>query len=127
MVIMAMALKSNVLASIAPLVCSSLAELVREVVVVKVHTIVVVVVILPILLAVHVDLHGLTAPLKTGDQEHTGYWNGYHAKHRARGQETVEKALHELHEGHSLKAVLRVEVDQWVDSRVVDSTAKPRW
>merc|ERR1719188_462651 len=58
------ALQGDILASVAPLVRAAVAELVGEVVVVEVHAVHVVVDVLPVLLAVHEDLHGLAALLQ---------------------------------------------------------------
>merc|ERR1719356_1986381 len=62
-------LERDVQTGIAPLVRTTFAHLVREVVVIEVDAIVVVIEVLPVLFAVHEDLHGLAALLEDGNRE----------------------------------------------------------
>mmetsp|Transcript_12147 Transcript_12147/g.26965 ORF Transcript_12147/g.26965 Transcript_12147/m.26965 type:complete len:205 (+) Transcript_12147:133-747(+) len=122
----AVRLKSDVLAGVAPLVGASLAELMRIVVVIEEDPVVEVVKVLEVLLAVHEDLHGLTALLEVGHQQDGASWNEDHEEHRAECQERVAQGPEPLHRGHRLEAILGVEVLLNVDGRIVDATNDPR-
>merc|ERR1712232_309768 len=118
-------LERDVLASIPPLVRTALAHLVREVVVVEVDAVVVVVKVLPVLLAVHEDLHGLAPLLDEGDEEDAADRVEHLDELDPRREEVVEKALRILPEGHRLETILRVEMLDWINRGVVDAANCP--
>merc|ERR1739845_77900 len=90
---MAFRIQGNVLACIAPLVCTTVAELVCEVVVVEVNTPHVTIGIFPIHLAIHEDLHRLTTVLQECEQEHSTYRQECHVELHSHTQHRIQEEL----------------------------------
>mmetsp|Transcript_26147 Transcript_26147/g.57100 ORF Transcript_26147/g.57100 Transcript_26147/m.57100 type:complete len:205 (+) Transcript_26147:124-738(+) len=123
---MTVLLERVILAGIAPLVRTAMAKHVREVMVVKVDAVGIAVVILPVRLAIHEDLHGLAPLLNVSDGADAQHWRDGANHLHTRRQERVEEALHILHEADGLESVLRIEVHFGIDRRVVDAADYPR-
>merc|ERR1740130_1803441 len=120
-------LEGDVVAGIAPLVRTTVAELMGEVVMVEVNAVDVVVVMFSVCLTIHEDLHWFTTMFKPRHEEDATNGNTHHDQLHTRRQQAVGKVFHHVAEGHSLEAILRVEVLLRVDGWVVDTTDHPRW
>merc|ERR1719263_1234192 len=103
-------LKGNVLARVAPLVGTAVAEHVGEVVVVKVYAVAVVVEVLEVLLAIHENLDGFTAVLHPSNKEDAANRNVDHEQLHTRPQQHIKPILEHLAERNRLETILRAEV-----------------
>mmetsp|Transcript_48678 Transcript_48678/g.115676 ORF Transcript_48678/g.115676 Transcript_48678/m.115676 type:complete len:211 (-) Transcript_48678:66-698(-) len=123
---MVIALESVVKACIAPLVRATVSKHVGEVVVIIQNTILPSVEVLPILLTIHEDFHGLTTMLKPDDCQHRGHRDPNADQDGSRSAVLVHEALEELPWCACVEAVLCIEVLDRVDGGVVDATHNPR-
>merc|ERR1711957_662416 len=94
-------------------------------VVIEIHAVAIAVEILPILLAIHEDLHGFAALFEDSDnQDHTDRKENLDNM-AADGDPVVKPALGHLHQGHGLEAILSVEMPLWVNGRIMNAADHP--
>merc|ERR1719195_2481683 len=98
--------QSDVLARVPPLVGTTMAEHVGEVVVVEVHAIAITVKILKVVIAVHENLHWFAALFNKSDNEDATYRDPHHGCLHPHRQEVVKPALDPLAESHGVKPIL---------------------
>eukprot|EP00427_Karlodinium_veneficum_P027493 CAMPEP_0169207250 /NCGR_PEP_ID=MMETSP1016-20121227/13482_1 /TAXON_ID=342587 /ORGANISM="Karlodinium micrum, Strain CCMP2283" /LENGTH=130 /DNA_ID=CAMNT_0009284513 /DNA_START=230 /DNA_END=622 /DNA_ORIENTATION=- len=119
--------KGNVLSGISPLVGTTMAEHVGEVMVVEVHTIGIAVIVLPIRLVVHENFHGLSAMLKPDHEQDGGNRYEHHEQLYTCRHKRVHEVLDHLAERNCLPTVLSVEVLLWIYGRIMDAADDPWW